>query len=383
MMANDKNFIIKNALEVGKDTKVTLGTITSGTVDLSTGNYFAETLAANTTYTFSNAGDVQAFQLEVTSGVRGYGLESVSYDSKSFAVTSQDAFARAIVFKPDGTKMYVMGGLPNVYQYTLSTAWDISTTSYDSVSLNVSADITEPYGMQFKPDGTKMYLLDANPGGERVRQYALSTAWDLSTATFESKTLTISAQVLTPYSIAFSADGTVMIAVDQDDDTIHQYTLSTAWDISTGSYASKTLVTTSAETNPRAVEFNDDGTRLFVGGSGTQVVAQYSLSTPYDISTATYDSLSYNPAELAQIIDIAFGDNGKKMYLLEEPFNETIFQYSVASDLNFNLTWPASVEWTAGVAPISPASGETDVYTFVTTDGGTSYIGLQTADNLS
>ena len=65
-MANSKDFIIKNAVEVGGPTKVTLGTITSGTVDLSTGNYFAETLAANTTYTFSNAGDVQAFQLEVT-----------------------------------------------------------------------------------------------------------------------------------------------------------------------------------------------------------------------------------------------------------------------------------------------------------------------------
>lgn len=65
-MANDKDFVIKNALEVGKDTKVTLGTITSGTVDLSTGNYFAETLTGNTTYTFSNPGNVQAFQVEVT-----------------------------------------------------------------------------------------------------------------------------------------------------------------------------------------------------------------------------------------------------------------------------------------------------------------------------
>ena len=65
-MSNNQDFILKNAIEVGKDTKVTLGTITSGTVDLSTGNYFAETLAANTTYTFSNPGDVQSFQLEVT-----------------------------------------------------------------------------------------------------------------------------------------------------------------------------------------------------------------------------------------------------------------------------------------------------------------------------
>jgi hypothetical protein len=65
-MANDKNFLLKNAIEVGGSTKVTLGTITSGTVNLSTGNYFSQTLAANTTYTFSNPGDVQAFQMEIT-----------------------------------------------------------------------------------------------------------------------------------------------------------------------------------------------------------------------------------------------------------------------------------------------------------------------------
>lgn len=65
-MSNSSDFVIKNAIEVGKDTKVTLGTIASGTVDLSTGNYFAETLAADTTYTFSNSGGIQSFQMEVT-----------------------------------------------------------------------------------------------------------------------------------------------------------------------------------------------------------------------------------------------------------------------------------------------------------------------------
>ena len=65
-MANDKDFVVKNALEVGKDIKVTLGTITASDLDLSTGNYFADTLGADTTYTFSNAGSVQSFQLEVT-----------------------------------------------------------------------------------------------------------------------------------------------------------------------------------------------------------------------------------------------------------------------------------------------------------------------------
>lgn len=65
-MANDKDFVLKNALEVGGSTKVTLGSITASDIDLATGNYFAETLASDTTYTLSNAGTVQSFQLEVT-----------------------------------------------------------------------------------------------------------------------------------------------------------------------------------------------------------------------------------------------------------------------------------------------------------------------------
>ncbi len=65
-MANDKDFVVNGPVVVGKDTKVTVGTITASAIDLSTGNYFAETLTANTTYTLSNAGAVQAFQLEVT-----------------------------------------------------------------------------------------------------------------------------------------------------------------------------------------------------------------------------------------------------------------------------------------------------------------------------
>ena len=65
-MANDKDFLVNGPVVVGKDTKVTVGSITASDIDLSTGNYFADTLAANTTYTLSNAGAVQAFQLEVT-----------------------------------------------------------------------------------------------------------------------------------------------------------------------------------------------------------------------------------------------------------------------------------------------------------------------------
>jgi hypothetical protein len=52
-----------------------------------------------------------------------------------------------------------------------------------------------------------------------------------------------------------------------------------------------------------------------------------------------------------------------------------------ASDLD--ITWPSSIEFAGGIAPAAPATGETDIFTFSTDDGGTSYIGTKTADNLS
>ena len=139
-MANDKDFILKNPVEVGGPTNVTLGTITGSAINLSTGNYFKDTLASNTTYTISNAGDVQSFQLEVTGGVSGHTISGTTYDSKSFSFASQDTAPKNVAFKSDGTKMYLQGqSTDDVFQYSLSTAWDISTASYDSVNLDLSS----------------------------------------------------------------------------------------------------------------------------------------------------------------------------------------------------------------------------------------------------
>jgi len=47
------------------------------------------------------------------------------------------------------------------------------------------------------------------------------------------------------------------------------------------------------------------------------------------------------------------------------------------------ITWPASVDWAGGEAPEAPASGETDVFAFYTTDGGTTYYGFQAGDAMA
>jgi hypothetical protein len=45
------------------------------------------------------------------------------------------------------------------------------------------------------------------------------------------------------------------------------------------------------------------------------------------------------------------------------------------------ITWPDSVKWHLGAAPTATASKE--VYTFITTDGGTSYVGKKAAGDIA
>ena len=47
------------------------------------------------------------------------------------------------------------------------------------------------------------------------------------------------------------------------------------------------------------------------------------------------------------------------------------------------VTWPASVDWAGGTAPDAPASGETDIYVFITRDGGTTWYGVLSIDAAS
>lgn len=374
-MANDKDFIVKNAIEVGKDTKVTLGTITSSNIDLSTGNYFNDTLTANTTYTISNAGAVQSFQIEVTGGAIGYNLADASYDSVSFSVASQESAVSGIFFKTDGTKMFICGSTgDDVNEYALSTAFDVSTASYTQ-NFSVSSQEASPDDLTFKPDGTKMYIVGTS--GDDINEYDLSTAWDVSTASYVQN-FSVSAKETSPRGIVFNNDGTKVFITGTGSKQVHEYGLTTAYDISTASFTASSSLSLN---NVSGIQFNSDGTKMFISDYFSDDVRQYSLSTGFDISTASYDSVAFSVSSQDTVpTGLFFGNSGTKMYVLGNT-NDTVFQYSTGTDAT--LTWPSSIEWAGSVAPAAPANGETDLFTISTDDGGTTYHGFKTADNLS
>lgn len=250
------------------------------------------------------------------------------YAMGGFSVAAQDATPWNISVKPDGTAMYLMGNASDtVYQYTLGTAWDLSTASYASKNKSVTSQDSLPRGLFFKPDGTKMFTVGTS--SDQVYRYALSTAWDLSTANFEiGQAFSVSSQETSPQSIAFNSDGTKMYVVGTGSDTVFQYTLSTAWNLTTASYASKSLSVSAKETTPFGLAFNDAGTVLFVCGNTSDSVHEYALSTAWDVSTGVF-SKSFSTG-LDGPTGIFFKPDGSKFFL-SDYVSHAIFTYSIGN----------------------------------------------------
>ena len=352
-------------------------TVTTGSFDLSTGNYFTDTPSADVEYTFSNAGDVQSFQLEVTGNNLGFDLSAAAYDSKTFSFSSNDATPRQIYIRDNGLDMYMVGsGGDSVYQYSLSTAWDISTASY-ATQFSVSSQETNPSGISFKTDGTKMYISGAT--GDDINQYSLSTAWDVSTASFDNVTAG-SGEDTAVAGIFFKYDGTKFYMMGQSGTDINEFDMTTAWDISTASFNQKSSSISSYESAPWNLYFSTDGTKVFVIGTTGDEVNEFSLSTAWDISTLSHVRVFSVSSQDSTPTGIFFKDDGTKMYITGYA-TDAVYQYSTSSAIT--ITWDADIQWAGGTAPDSPASGEKDLYTITTDDGGTTYIGVQSGDAFS
>jgi sugar lactone lactonase YvrE len=250
-------------------------------------------------------------------------LANASYDNVSFSVASQQSNSQGITFKSDGTKFYVVSSTQGViYAYDLSTAWDVSTASYNSENFDASSEDSAVTDLIFKPDGTKMYVVGRT--NDNVYQYSLSTAWDVSTASYDSKSVSVASQETTPEGVTFKSDGTSLYVVGRVNDDIFQYDMTTAWDVSTASYASKSV--SLATGDPYALFMNPNDDQIYYSDN-TDFIYEYNLSTVGDISTASLNSSFSVSSQSGSPRGFTFKPDGSKMYVLDY-FNNTVFQYT-------------------------------------------------------
>jgi len=348
----------------------------TNTLDLSTGSVFEITPTSDIQVGLSNpaaSGTVSQATLLLDGASDNYNLSSASYDSKNFYVGTQEANSSGIFFHPQGTSFWMTGiSGDDINQYALSTPWDVSTASLTYTTSSIAANSPDPRKILFNTDGTKVFILSQT--GNSISEYSCA-AFSTPSVTHVS-TFSVSAQLTAPIGAAFNNNGTKLYVTNGN--IIYQYSLSTAFDISTTSYDSKSFTQSQGSSQMYGIRFNTTGTKMYGIESANDRVHQYTLSTPDDISTASYDSVYFSVTQTTTPFDLHFKPDGTKMYVLN-PANDRVYQYSTGTG-EYTITYPSALEFAGGTAPTSPSDGETDVITFSTTDGGTSYQAVQAID---
>ena len=270
-----------------------------------------------------------------------------NYEVNRLDISSEENKPYGVTFNNDGTKMFMVGETSgsdgvadDVHEYVLSTPYDTSTATF-RVGFSTLSENKTLRQIQFNKDGSKMFVsarfTNQNPNGNFIYQYSLSTNFDLSTATYSGNSFQANTANVgitkSLYGFAFNNDGTMMFLSDGSTDgssteKVYQLSLETAFDLSGSitvirSVDLETLEDDAAhqhnaagETEPSGIAFNQDGTRMFLIGQKGNDVNQYTLSVGFNISTASFDGGLHlgnaNPN------GIAFSPSGLKMFITND-----------------------------------------------------------------
>ena len=249
--------------------------------------------------------------------VNAFGAVSGVVDS--FQVTQR--IPTGVVFNPDGTKMFISGMSQNkVMEFDLTTGFDVSTATINSNECSHLGKDGNVVDLRLNSNGTKLFLVGYD--NKIILEYSLSTAYNVSTCSYENTFF--SGDGLKPRSMAFNTNGTKLFIYDQNGDySVKQYSLNSAYDLTNATLvkeytgtASKTLK--DIESFAQGMAFSADGTKMYLTGDKEDKVHEFNLRTPFDLSNVTKVAGSYSVAgEITKMSGIAFSADGLKMFITD------------------------------------------------------------------
>ncbi len=242
------------------------------------------------------------------------------------SISAKEDAPRGLAFSSDGTKMFVVGYQnAEVHKYTLSTAFDASTRSFVDSFTGLISDEQQPQDVTFSNDGTRMFVLGNE--NDEIHEYTLSTAFDSRNAVRASAT-SISEES-NPLGMAFSSDGTKMFVIGNSGMDVNEYALSTAFNTTTAVFVDDTSIS-GQDPVPTGMAFSSDGTKMFVIGNQNDAVNEYALTTTFDASTLTFVHAADVSQEELGPQDVAFSSDGAKMFVIGSA-GDDVNEYTLSS----------------------------------------------------
>ena len=269
-------------------------------------------LAAQTTFPRSVFAVDAAFGFYVVGN--NFVFEYSNLAPQALYTAGQETNPTGLFISPDGGKLFIIGTEGNsVDQFNLSTPWVVHTGATYVNTRSINAQETSPQDLFFSPDGTKMFVIGLS--GRDVNQYTLSTAWNPASGAFNGAFL-VSAQDTAPTGLHFSPDGLQMFICGTASDAVHQYSLTTPWEVTSGVSFVRSFSVAAQELTPTGLSFKPDGNRMYICGSTGDDINEYHMTTPWNISTASLVATSVISVSLTGLRGMFFKqDDGTSLYL--------------------------------------------------------------------
>lgn len=194
-------------------------------------------------------------------------------------------------------------------------AWDVSGLEY-SESKNISAQPEVSASITIGNSNGSLYVLGSRGGKDSLYQYDFGTIGDLSTLTFSNKRLYVGTYSTGASGVDFSTDGTYLyVAYDYYTRMIVTYTLSTAWDISTATYT-RTNKSFSLEPSLQGVCLASNGNYLYSIGKADQLMMSYSLNSAWNTGSWTLITFKDLSPQFTAPFDLDIKSDGYKFYVI-------------------------------------------------------------------
>lgn len=232
-------------------------------------------------------------------------------------------------FKPDGTRFYILGrSSQNIVEYHLSNDWNIETASYER-ELDISPELgngSQPdvaaNGLFFRGDGRMMWVVNRT----EIWEYSLSSAWDITSA-YETGYHNFDDVVVRSHDMHISPNGRILYIDDRIQESIFQFNLSNSWDIES---ASLDYVLDISDQNDavRGTYLSPDGKRMFLNDTGRQEVLEYYLSDSFDLHSASYVGSYDLSSQVTNNEGFTFRPD-LSMFYVTSTSEERVYQYRV------------------------------------------------------
>lgn len=201
-----------------------------------------------------------------------------------------------------GVNAYIATYSSGVHRYMMKSGQRLNPSSLSSELSNPSWNFAignEYYagyfGFTFSPDGSKYYAVSQPRFADRtIYQFELEHPFIIDSSTTKSASTTTKFVYtgITPESsftgVALSPDGGNAYIVGSTQRAIYQHTLSTPRNISTMNRTASKRYPTSGTLDSVSlsdIRFSEDGTNVYVTAFGKRSIEQFTLGTPWDISS--------------------------------------------------------------------------------------------------